>query len=310
MLPRQGNGSYTLYAYSDDFDGHSTLLGTRTITCDNAHSILPFGAIDTPSQGGTASGSPFVNFGWVLAGQPASSGRFIPFDGHTIEVFVDSMSIGTLDSYNNFRSDIQSLFPGYANTNGAVGAKYFDTTALGNGLHTLGWLAKDDAGNTQGIGSRFFKVFNQSGLYLAPLGAGAQSAATSSGRLDQGVAAAGLPFTGALGLTRGWSATASPEFLGPGQSGIYTVTVAVGDRIVIDLNPTRESGRFIGSRVNAGGTQALPSGASLDAEGRFAWAPAPGFGGVHEFIFRAAGASSDIRVRIAVRPRATTSGAH
>ena len=208
MLPRQGNGWYTLYAYADDFDGHSTLLGSRTIACDNAHSILPFGAIDTPSQGGTASGSPFVNFGWVLA----SSGQFIPFDGHTIEAFIDSVSIGTLDTYNNARSDIQRLFPGYANTNGAVGAKFFDTTAMSNGLHTLAWVAKDDVGHTQGIRSRFFKVFNQSGLYLdGPAPAAALPAAVSADRAAARLPAARIPFAGTLVLARGWSATEQPN---------------------------------------------------------------------------------------------------
>jgi hypothetical protein len=311
FLPRQGNGSYTLYAYADDIDGHSTLLGTRTINCDNAHLILPFGAIDTPSQGGTASGSPFVNFGWVLAGQPASSGRYIPFDGHTIEVFIDSVSIGTLDTYNNARSDIQAYFPGFANTNGAVGAKFFDTTAMANGVHTIGWIAKDDVGHTQGIGSRFFKVFNQSGLYLdAPVPAGAQTAAMPADRATKRLPAAHMLFAGTLVLTRGWSATGQPQFLAPGPGGVYATDVTVGDRIVLDLNPTHEPARFSGRRLNGGTFHRLPFGSSLGAEGYFTWAPAPGFGGVHEFVFRVEreGASSEIRVRVAVRPRITAGG--
>ena len=57
FLPNHGNGTFKLYAYADDADGHTTLLGTRTITCDNAHAITPFGAIDTPVQGALVSGS-------------------------------------------------------------------------------------------------------------------------------------------------------------------------------------------------------------------------------------------------------------
>ena len=168
-LPRQGNGSYACNVYrmiSTDTPRCSARERLRATTrirfCRLAPSIRRARAERHRARRSSTSD------GCLRAA--GASGRFIPFDGHTIEVFVDSMSIGTLDSYNNFRSDIQSLFPGYANTNGAVGAKYFDTAALGNGLHTLGWLAKDDAGNTQGIGSRFFKVFNQSVCISLPLG--------------------------------------------------------------------------------------------------------------------------------------------
>ncbi len=35
-----------------------------------------------------------------------------------------------------------------------------DTTALTNGLHTISWVVRDDAGQTSGIGSRFFRVQN------------------------------------------------------------------------------------------------------------------------------------------------------
>ena len=66
MLPNQGNGTFTLYAYARDREGRTALLGTRTMTCDNAHATAPFGAIDTPGQGETVSGSAYVNFGWAL----------------------------------------------------------------------------------------------------------------------------------------------------------------------------------------------------------------------------------------------------
>jgi hypothetical protein len=62
--------------------------------------------------------------------------------------------------YNNPRSDIQALFRGYTNTNGAVGYFMLDTTLLTNGVHTIEWGVRDDAGNAQGIGSRYFTVGN------------------------------------------------------------------------------------------------------------------------------------------------------
>ena len=81
MLPNQGNGTYLFYMHAQDRDGNTTLLGTRTITCANASATKPFGAIDTPTQGGTASGASFVNFGWALTPQPkADSDRRV--DNH------------------------------------------------------------------------------------------------------------------------------------------------------------------------------------------------------------------------------------
>ena len=162
-LPNQGNGTFRLQVFADDVDGHSTLLGTRTITCTNATATAPFGAIDTPGPGSTASGGAYVNFGWALAAQPTGSGRFIPFDGSTIVVYVDSLPVGTV-TYNNARPDIQTLFPGYANTDGAIGFRLLDTTALANGVHTLAWVVTDNLGAAAGIGSRFFTVSNSTGV--------------------------------------------------------------------------------------------------------------------------------------------------
>lgn len=155
MLPNQGNGTFTLHAYADDANGHSTWLGSRTITCANATATRPFGTIDTPAQGETVSGTSYVNFGWVLTPMPKS----IPVDGSTITVFVDGVAIGH-PLYDNFRSDVATLFPGLSNSNGAVGAFTIDTTQLSDGLHTIAWVVADSGGAMEGIGSRYFTVQN------------------------------------------------------------------------------------------------------------------------------------------------------
>ncbi len=127
FLPNQGNGTYTLYAIAHDKDGHRVVLGSKTIISDNAHSVLPFGTIDTPAQGGMASGSTYINFGWALTPQPNK----IPEDGSTILVWVDGLPVGR-PVYNQYRADIATLFPGYANSNGAVGYYSLNTTAYAN----------------------------------------------------------------------------------------------------------------------------------------------------------------------------------
>ncbi len=152
LLPTQGNGTFRLYAYLDDVDGHTTILGPRTFTSSNINATAPFGAIDTPGQGEVVSGT-VVCFGWALA--PG----FIPLDGSTIDVVIDGLVVGH-PVYNNFRSDIAALFPGYQNTNGAVGYFTIDTTQYPNGMHTLAWVVRDQAGNAAGIGSRYFTIQN------------------------------------------------------------------------------------------------------------------------------------------------------
>jgi len=52
------------------------------------------------------------------------------------------------------------LFPGLNNSNGAVGYFMLDTRTLSNGVHTIEWVARDNAGNAQGMGSRYFTVKN------------------------------------------------------------------------------------------------------------------------------------------------------
>ncbi len=155
MLPGQGTGTYRLSVFADDVEGHTTLLGTRTVTCANSSASLPFGTIDTPGQGQTVSGT-VVNFGWALTPQP----KVIPFDGSTIDVLIDNVVVGH-PAYGSARSDVDSLFPGYQNTGHAVGHFVIDTTTLADGLHTIAWVVHDSAGATQGIGSRFFTVANQ-----------------------------------------------------------------------------------------------------------------------------------------------------
>jgi uncharacterized repeat protein (TIGR03803 family) len=153
-LPNGGNGSFTLTAVAVDSSGARTTLGQRTIAAANSASLLPFGTIDTPGQGATVSGV-IDNFGWALTPSPS----MIPVDGSTITITVDGVAVGH-PTYNLYRSDIATLFPGYANSNGAVGLFSLDTRTLSNGVHILAWVVVDNSGNSQGIGSRYITVNN------------------------------------------------------------------------------------------------------------------------------------------------------
>lgn len=155
FLPNGGNGTFTLYAVATDSSGQSVTLGTKTVTCDNAGAVKPFGAVDTPVPGGTASGAAYRSHGWVLTPMPNS----IPTDGTTIDVYIDGAYVGH-PVYNVYRPDIAALFPGYANSDGAHAYINIDTTGYSNGVHTIAWTVVDSAGNSDGIGSRFFFIQN------------------------------------------------------------------------------------------------------------------------------------------------------
>jgi hypothetical protein len=153
MLPGGGNGAFRFIVYADDVDGHTTLLGARTVMCANGTSLLPFGTIDTPAQGQTVSGT-IINFGWALA-QP---GQDVSADSSTITVLIDGVAVGHPGA-RSARGDITAAFPTFV-TDHAVGGYVLDTTTLSNGVHTIAWIVTDSAGNTVGIGSRFFTVTN------------------------------------------------------------------------------------------------------------------------------------------------------
>jgi len=156
MLPNQGNGTFTFHAYATNYAGQTSLLGSKRVTVNNAGSLNPFGSIDTPGQGATVSGV-VVNFGWALA----RPGRTIPVDGSTIDVYIDNVLVGH-PTYNNYRVDIATAFPGLTNSNGAVGYYYIDTRTLSDGIHSIFWIIRDDGGQASGVGSRYFRVQNGS----------------------------------------------------------------------------------------------------------------------------------------------------
>ena len=83
----------------------------------------------------------------------------VPKDGSTIHVFVDGSALGAV-TYNLYRSDVATIFPGYQNSSGPVGALTLDTRTLANGVHTIVWSVTDNLGRAEGIGSRYFSVRN------------------------------------------------------------------------------------------------------------------------------------------------------
>ncbi len=268
FLPNHGNGTFKLHAVATNAVGKSLELGTKTITVDNAHATKPFGAIDTPAQGATVGGSDFVNFGWALTPQPAK----IPTDGSTIQVWLDGAPLGNV-TYNNPRSDIDTLFPNYANTFGAVGFRYIDTAKLANGLHNIAWSVTDNQGRTDGVGIRYFNVFNPN------------------------------PAVASVSLPRAETSSTEARF----RTGFDTsaplqplkeVEVPELGRIEIAL----PAGQWQGHLIINEDRRELPAGSTLDpANGVFVWQLGPGFRGSYELVFESAAQAIPVQVHIGPR---------
>jgi hypothetical protein len=258
FLPNSGNGTFTIHAVAADSSGQSVTLGTKTITCDNANAVKPFGAIDTPLPGSIASGSSYRNHGWVLTPLPNS----IPTDGSTINVYVDGVDLGH-PVYNIYRPDIAALFPGYANSDGAHAYFDMDTTAFSNGVHTIAWIAMDNAGNSDGIGSRYFTVQNSSARSMAHGAWGRDDFVWSPDSNSEPIE-----------IVKGYKRDVEPETIYPDKKGNILLEIKELQRIEI---------HFFHSTLNI---SPLPIGSTLDAKrGVFYWQPGPGFTGEYQFVF-------------------------
>jgi sugar lactone lactonase YvrE len=288
-----GNGVYKLHAIAHNKAGVAVDLGTKTITVDNAHAAKPFGTIDTPSQGGTASGNAYLNFGWALTQNP----NIVPIDGSTITVVVDGQLVGH-PTYNNFRSDIATLFPGYMNSGGAVGFYYLDTTKLSNGVHTISWNVYDNLGHGDGLGSRYFNVFN-SGSTSTEMGEPVGQPLPHGRGSDE--------HTSEKQPSEKQRSDKQPSEKQPSDKPSSGRAVTVRERFPTFLE-IEEVGRIeiplgaiSGYQLVAGKRVPLPIGSSLNG-GVFYWQPGPGFLGDYTLVFeRPDGTEAQVRVKI--RPK-------
>jgi hypothetical protein len=289
VLPGGGSGTFTFFAYAEDFEGNNTLLGTRTVTFDNATATKPFGTIDVPAQGQTVSGT-IANVGWVLTPQP----KTIPIDGSTIRAYIDGELLPTVGRYNYPRPDVKAYFPGLGNSEGPAAFFTIDTTTLADGVRTISWVAVDDAGVAEGIGSRYFTVQNgASSLAWAPA-----DASRSAGSLTQLPTLATDVWWRAGVDNTGWAMRAEAD-----AKGNRTVRVTRGQRVEIFLDPTLAApcGTYDGYLLTGEVASPLPLGASLDARlGIFRWQPGPEVSGTFSLVFAQRGCDA-VERRIPLR---------
>jgi len=292
-MPNQGNGPVTLTIIATDSNGMQTTLGSKTVNLDNANAEEPFGAIDLPSQGGIASGSDYLNWGWALTPQPNT----IPIDGSTIDVLVDGVNLGH-PVYNLYRKDVAEYFPGYNNSNGAVGYFYLDTTKYTDGVHTISWNVEDDAGNANGIGSRYFTIQNSNNRNS---GTSNISETESNRREDipfhHLISQPHNTFTEPVEIIKGYRQDIKPLPLYPDANGNLTIELEKLDRIEIrfqgtgntDINSKNSeysTDGWYGIQTVAGKLRTLPIGSFLDKRnGIFYWQPGPAAKGLFKLVF-------------------------
>jgi len=282
FLPNGGNGTYILESIATDVEGNQVSLGTKTIYVDNFHAVKPFGAIDTPGQGGTATGSSFINWGWVLTPKP----DYIPTNGSTINVWVDGVNLGH-PNYNLYRNDIATLFPGYANSSGAAGYFYLDTTAYANGVHIIQWTATDNAGDTDGIGSRYFTIQNASN-------SGQQSLVNSDFSLKNKLQSIPVDYTVPIRTKKGYGQNLLIENT-PDENGMITIEINELERVEIQLTEPDNSTVFSGCLMVGDQLCTLPIGSTLYKEkGIFYWQTGPGFFGDYRLVFVAKGQNGEL----------------
>jgi hypothetical protein len=269
FLPDNGNGTFKIHAIAEDIEGNQVTLGIKAITCDNANAVKPFGAIDTPAQGGLAAGSNYRNQGWVLTPMPNS----MPTDGSTINVIVDGINIGH-PTYNVYRQDIAALFPGYANSNGALAYFDLDTTIYSNGVHTISWNVTDDVGNTDGIGSRYFSIRNTN----SPASGGARE---SNVTWFKDLKEFPLDYSLPIGVKKGFRKNAEKVELFSNENGNTNITIKELGRVEIHIANLLSGYMKVGHQLNS-----LPIGSTLDTQRDiFYWQPGPGFMGKYHLVF-------------------------
>ena len=302
-----GNGTFRVHAYAIDYEGGASYLGSKRFGVQNAGATRPFGSIDTPSQGGTASGSAYIVFGWALS--PRGT---IPTSGQTITVYVDGNPVGH-PTYNQYRQDIATLFPGYANSNGAVGFFLLNTTQLSNGTHTISWVVTDNQGYSEGIGSRYFTVQNgATGSSTAAAVASSTVAegthGTSVGQTTESLADV-QPDYSMVEVKKVASEDPTPQIVFPESSGAIQVKSVETQHVEVRLaNQWDEAGGVYEGYLVGGETlRALPVGSTLNKNtGVFMWQPGPGFIGSYEFVFVRRlndGSKTRIPVTVTISPK-------
>ena len=187
---------------------------------------------------------------------------------------------------------------------------------LGNGVHTIAWGVTDNQGRVDGIGSRYFNVFNTAPSLTASataLGTTANTWGMTASLQNALVAPSASPAATSELAWRsisdadidgraGFDVTAPLEAIHTDGTGVRYVRVPELGRLELIVGRETTAGYL---RAN-GTLQALPVGSHLDpATGVFTWVPGPGFIETYDLVFLKEATQVLVAVTIVPKPAQT-----
>jgi len=296
------DGPYVFEAYATDVEGNVVNLGTKNVTISNSTCDKPFGTIDVPCPGCSISGIYNV-MGWILA-KP-----FNQIDPTSLKMYIDGIPCAGTPAYGNYRLDILSIFPPgiYLDANNPGFSMSLNSTDFSNGIHTIAVVAADNAGNTNGIGSRYFNIRNLGTCFSKP------GISNQPQYLHPTAEIMEIPvkYKEPIGYQNGFREDSETQLVEADKSGHIIVQSKELERIEVRLNPYGDSNRnrYFGYHIIGRHLMPLPIGSTLDTEkGIFYWLPGPGFIGTYRFVFgqeKQNGELSKKLVTVKILPRFT-----
>jgi hypothetical protein len=189
---------------------------------------LPFGVFATPIEGSTVTSSIPVT-GWVLDDIGIQHVKIYRQEGKSLVYIGDSVLV------EGARPDVEQAYPHYPQSYRAGWGYMLLTNFLpneGNGLfslHTIAWSVKDNAGNIDGIGSRYFTIQNTWG--------GASGSAQSAGYIEAEGSFSRLPIDHPepVNIKKGYNHCIEPQTCYPDENGIITIEIKELEPIDIHL---------------------------------------------------------------------------
>ena len=165
---------------------------------------------------------------------------------------------------------------------GAVGYFYLDTREYLNGVHTIAWSVQDNAGNQDGVGSRYFTIVNIGRDGTAGTNSNDNQLSRphyfSVSQVHQATLSVEPVF-----VKKGYDRNSPWQIFYPDSSGIITVGLKEDERIEMLISP----GAYTYGYMMVGEQRRLlPLGSTLEsANGIFYWQVGPAFFGQHQLVF-------------------------
>ncbi|MCP5053145.1 MAG: hypothetical protein GY940_38615, partial [bacterium] len=190
-----------------------------------------------------------------------------------------------------------------------------DTTAFTNGVHTIAWSVTDNAGNSQGIGSRYFSIQNfnrQSSQSTGTASVQSVQEPSSASRLwevkrkiSQLSSISEIPsnYVEPLQLRKGYKNGSYRQIVSPDPEGVIQLKIKELERVTLQLGEHVRI--YTGHLMVNDELRPLPIGSKINT-GTFYWQPGPGFIGNYQLLFvgeRETGELFTIGVHVTINPK-------